>query len=279
MGLKPRLKPFLKIGLFAILSSASFELRAAVDESALCLNAPELRMTYEFLGSQSDLSLPPARQLEIAKEVGSGCSGAFQRFSKTYILLKKSGVDFKNSLKTGIAFAKESSERSRNFLEFFQMSYLRENFDLDFAKSFDLAWRLSKDFVGNPVKARADFEKTVDFCQKSSGLSLPLKKCAELSVQIATMSSHFPNGSFKEFEELYVFLRQNSLLQLNMKEALETALNVMNFGPLAPANFRESFKFAMDPRYGLSLKSSQALKFSMEQAKLSNRGATLPIYE
>ncbi len=267
------------IQLAIVILSGRMAIAAVPDDSGICLSAPELRKTYEFLRKESDLGLPISRQLEIAKQVSAGCADSFERFSKAYTLMKKSGVDLKSSLKTGIMFAAENAERSRNFFEFFQMTYLKENFDLDFEKSFELALHLSKDFVGNPTRARSDFEKTVEFCQKKSGLSLPIKKCAEISIQVAKMSPHFSHGSFSSFEETYSFLRQNSLLELTMKEALETSLKVLSYGPAGPTNFKESFRFAMDSRHGLALKSSQALQFSLEQAKASNKTAVLPVYE
>jgi len=251
----------------------------APDESGLCLSAPELRKTYEFLHAEDELGLTIAKKFEVSKEVGAGCAGAFERFSKTYLLMKKSGVNLKDALRTGLIFAKENTERFKNFFEFFEMTYLKENFDFDFERSYEIAFKLSKDFAGSPTRARKDFEKAAEFCQKKSGLDLPIKKCAEIAVEVARASAHFQESSFLAFEQTFSFIRQSPQIEASMKEALEIALTVIKYGPVAPTNFKESFKFATDAGHGLGLKSSQALAFSLEQAKASNKSSLLPVYE
>lgn len=216
-----------------------------------------------------------ARQL--AGEVSKGCDGAAQRFVKTFLFLKKSGVDITRSLEYGIEFSRTDDETVENFFELFKRTYLGEYFDLDYTSALRISFDLSKLYKGNRTRAREDFLEISRFCLQKNGLNLPMTQCLELSVRLSRLSQYYPDGIKGDFFKLYRMLREDRRFGVSIQIALRIINEVLPYGPMAVSNFMRSYEYAIDPT-GLASGGVEAVKFAIAMAKRSIKQWPPPIY-
>lgn len=243
-----------------------------------CDPIKEYREAINFFRVQKDEINPSeagARQL--ASEISKGCNGAAQRFVKTYLLLKKSGVDHPRAIEYGIQFARTDDETVENFFELFKKTYLGEYFDLDYSSALKISFELSKLYKGNRKKAREDFLEISKFCLKKEGLNLPVSQCANLAVSMTRLSQYYPDGIKDEFFKLYKSLREDRRFGVSVLTALRIIKEVLPYGPKAPATFLKSYEYAIDPS-GLASGGISAIKFAVLMAKNSIKTWPPPIY-
>lgn len=264
------MKVFLVFTLLIGLISVTAPVQAAKPEPEgpkLCESTQEYIKTIKFLREYKG-KLPEKASRKIASKVSQGCTGASDRFSKIFLLIREMGVDQGQSLDIAMDFSHLDDETFKNFYEIFQRAYLTEFFDFDFKTSFNLAYELSKDYKGNPEQARKDFLALIKFCSEEKKLGLPLRFCAEFATKVAKLSQYYPKGIYQPFEDLYKKLRTKEPFGLSVKKSFELLIQILQHGPKAPDNFIKGYQFALDPK-GLDLNANKALKFALKMAQQS----------
>jgi hypothetical protein len=243
-----------------------------------CEPLKEYREAINFFRIQKeDINPSEARARELAGEIAKGCDGAAQRFVKTFLLLKKSGVDHPRAIEYAVEFAKSDDETVENFFELFKKTYLGEYFDLDYSSALKISFELSKLYKGNRKKALQDFLEISKFCLKRDGLNLPISQCADIAVVMARLSQYYPEGVHEEFFKLYKALREDRRFGVSIKTALRIIREVLPFGPTAPKNFLKAYEYAIDPQ-GLASGGLAAIKFSVLMARNSVKQWPPPVY-
>jgi hypothetical protein len=243
-----------------------------------CDPIKEFREALNFFRTQKDdINPSEARARQLAAEISKGCAGAAQRFAKTFLLLKKSGVDHPRAIEYAIEFANSDDETVENFFELFKKTYLGEYFDLDYSSALKISFELSKLYKGNRKKAREDFLEISKFCLKKEGLNLPVAQCAELAISMTRLSQYYPDGIQKDFFKLYQSLREDRRFGVSILTALRIMREVLPYGPTAPATFLKSYEYAIDPS-GLASGGIAAIKFAVLMAKNSVKDWPPPIY-
>ncbi len=243
-----------------------------------CDPIKEYREAINFFRVQKDEINPSeARARQLAAEISKGCGGAAQRFVKTFLLLKKSGVDHPRGIEYAIQFAKSDDETVENFFELFKKTYLGEYFDLDYSSALKISFELSKLYKGNRKRAREDFLEISKFCLKKDGLNLPVSQCANLAVAMTRLSQYYPEGIKGDFFKLYKSLREDRRFGVSIQTALRIMNEVLPYGPTAPSTFLKSYEYAIDPS-GLASGGIAAIKFAVLMAKNSVKTWPPPIY-
>lgn len=238
-----------------------------------CESTDEYIKTIKFIRTNPDLMIPEAASRMIADRVSKGCTGAFERFSKTLLLLKKVGISDAKSLEMALEFAAVSTDTHRNFMEIFTRAFLAEFFDYDYVSAVKLAYELSKDYKGDPVQVRDDFIELVRFCKDSKNLDLPIRLCSEYTVKLAKLSQYYTDGVRQHFYKLYNHLREKKPFEMDIKNALDVTYNVLKGGPKAPDNFFKGYEFATKEE-GLNYGHRQAMEFALKMANRSYLGET-----
>ncbi|MEK6554675.1 MAG: hypothetical protein AABZ31_05515 [Bdellovibrionota bacterium] len=240
-----------------------------------CRASEEFIKTIEFL--RKDQTIPEKEIRKIAEVVSRGCDGSAERFSKAYLLMKKSGLSFQKSVDVGLAMVRESPVTVSNFYEIFEKMYLGEFFDVNFQSSFEIAFELSKEFKGNLEFARNDFNDFSKFCMDHKKVGLSVTNCAKLAVRFARLSQYFPNRLFKDFNEIYLLLREDKRFGLSLQESLNLTEQILKNGPAAKKNFLQAFNYAV-MKNGLNISGREALDFALRMAARSYKGEYPPIY-
>ncbi|MEY4615769.1 MAG: hypothetical protein RJB66_729 [Pseudomonadota bacterium] len=243
-----------------------------------CEPIKEYREMMNFFRSQKD-EINPSEALarQLAAEISKGCDGAARRFVKTFLFLKKSGVDHTRSIEYALEFSKTDQETVDNFFELFKKTYLGEYFDLDYSSALRISFELSKLYKGNRKQAREDFLQISKFCLEKTGLNLPVTQCADLSVSMARWSQYYPDGIRDDFFKLYRILRDDKRFGVSIKTSINIIREVLPYGPKSVQNFIRSYEYAIDPT-GLASGGVAAIKFALSMAKNSVKTWPPPIY-
>lgn len=243
-----------------------------------CEPIKEYREMMNFFRSQKD-EINPSEALarQLAAEISKGCDGAARRFVKTFLFLKKSGVDHSRAIEYGVEFSQTDDETVENFFELFKKTYLGEYFDLDYSTALKISFELSKLYKGNRKKAREDFLQISKFCLEKNGLNLPVTQCADLSVSMARWSQYYPDGIQDDFFKLYRILRDDKRFGVSIKTSINIMREVLPYGPKAVPNFIRSYEYAIDPA-GLASGGVAAIKFAISMSKNSVKTWPPPIY-
>lgn len=234
----------------------------------LCDSADEYIKTMNFLRSLQEGRIPEASARQAADTVSKSCRGGAERFSRTFLLLRKMGVEFRKSLELALEFAREPAEVQENFFEVLKLAYVREMFDFGFQAALDVAYEFSKNLKSHHAQAREDFVRLAQFCRAEKELGLDLKTCSQTAVRVAHMSPYHPGGVFESFKMLVEKLRHEKPFGLSVREAMETAVSVLQYGPTAPENFLKGFEYAME-KSGLNLPAREALGFALVMSQRS----------
>lgn len=238
----------------------------------------EYKAAMDFFRAQKD-EINPSEGLSrsLAGKIAQGCKGASQRFIKSFLLLKKSGVDHPKAIEYGLRFAAGDDETLENFAETFKKTYLGEYFDLDYTTALEMSFELSLLYKANRAEAREDFLEISKFCLADKGLNLPTQKCAELALSLTRLSQYYPDGIRKEFFHLFKILREDRRFGVSILTALRISIEVLPYGPTAPPTFLKSYEYAIDPM-GLASGGIEAVKFAVLMAKKASKRWPPPIY-
>lgn len=240
-----------------------------------CKSSEEYIKTLEFLRKEN--SVPENDMRQVAHRVAKGCNGSAERFSRVYLVMRKSGVSLQKSVEVGLALVSEDPLTVNNFHEIFQKMYLNEHFNINFKSSFEIAYELSKKFQGNLDKVREDFTEFYKFCADHKSLNLSITQCSELAVRFARLSQYYPKGIFKDFKQIYETLRDDKRFGVSLKESLELAEKILKNGPTAKVNFLQAYNYA-SMKSGLDLPGREALIFGLQMTQLSFVGEKPPVY-
>lgn len=244
--------------------------------SRLCGASEEFIKTLKFLRGSKDFGFRENVSRQIADHVSKGCDGAAERFSKILLLLKTIGVSDGKTLEMGLEFASVSPEVQKNFLEIFTRAFLVEFFDYEFPKAMLLAFELSRDYKGDPERARKDFIELVRFCKDSKSLDLPMSFCSGYAVEVAKLSQFHEDGVANPFLKLFGELRERKDLQLDVKTSLQMSYEILKHGPKAPENFYSAFEFASKD---FEFNKKDALDFALRLASRSHVGERPPLMQ
>jgi hypothetical protein len=242
----------------------------------LCHSTDEYIKTLKYLRETKDFGFREDAARKIAEIVSGGCDGAANRFAQILILLKTVGMSERRTLEMALEFAKASPDVQKNFLEIFTKAFLTEFFDYEFPKAMNLAFELSRDYKGDPARARADFIALVRFCKNSKSLDLPMSFCADYSIEMAKLSQFYKHGVSTVFLELFKDLRNRKEFSLDVKTALEISHGILKNGPLAPQNFMKAFDYATKE---FEYDKKKALEFAAKMANHSFVGDEPPVMQ
>lgn len=244
----------------------------------LCHSIKEFKEAMHFFRVKKDEINPSeGRARLLAAEIAKGCDGAALRFAKTYTLLKKSGVDIAKCIDTAMKFSKEDNETVENFFELFHKTFLSEFFDFDYYSALQISYEISSQYKGNRKQAREDFINILNYCMKKEEMNLPMKICAEVSLAMARLSQHFPDGVNKPFVDLFTTLKNDKRFGVSIKVALSIILDVLPNGPTAPQNFLDAFEYALSTS-GLGIDGREALQFALSMSMRSSKNLPPPIF-
>ena len=242
-------------------------------KTKICSSTDEYIKALQFLRETDQFKFHEDEARGIALKVAGGCEGASERFSQILVLLKTTGFSETKSLEMALQFAKTTPDVQKNFLEIFSKSFLKEFFDYESTKALNIAFELSRDYKGDPARAREDFIELARFCKASDKLGLPMAFCSQYAVEVAKLSQHFETGIVQDFMELYKKLRADRPYGLDMKQALEFTYNILRNGPTAAENFNKAFDFATTD---FKLDKLKAIEFALILADRSYVGGPKP---
>lgn len=239
---------------------------AIEDARVPCESFDAFKETYEFLEQDQELYLAPRTSIQIALEVSRGCKDAGKRFKNVFNLLKKTGVDYKKSVELAMQFAILDNQRTENFIEIFQKTYLDNYFNFDFTTSFQITYELSKELKDHPQHVRNDFIKLTQFCMKAKDLTLTVAACARMVLQLIKVSNHYPSGIYKSFEEAFYFSKVE--LKMGLSDSLKTTLKILENGPLGFENFKKTYEY-VDKKFNFKKKQSIGLSHEVASHSLT----------
>ncbi|MCK6596784.1 MAG: hypothetical protein L6Q37_00350 [Bdellovibrionaceae bacterium] len=271
------MKNWLPACCFIIINFATFKALPAADDRLLyppiedkrfCESAVEFKRAFEFFSKEKELDFNEPRSIKAAIDVAKNCTGAFERFQKVFLLLKKSGVELTRAFEVSLEYSGFDNERAKNFFVLFQKLFLENYLNLDFTTAYKLANGLSKDYKGDPIKLRDDFVKIVDLCTAEKQLSLDKKTCAQLALNLTKYTELFPKGVFEDFNDIIKYVQSHKRLGLNIKDTLNLAQRVISKGPKAPTNFKKIIAFTLEEN-SLKLTEIQAFQLALVISDLS----------
>lgn len=242
------------------------ENRLASEVKERCDSTKEFVTSYEYLKGHTEFGLSDKENFNIARKVAEGCTGAASRFARTLELLLKADAGPRSSMNVAVNLASRSQEFADTFILVFTRSYLKDYLDLDYKTAFELAKRLSVDYVGNPKIAAKDFVRFVDFCtdDKEAGLSKPI--CGVIAGRFIQKTANFRAQMADEFFKVYRFMTSEKSGGYPTSKALTIAEDVVSQGPEAGDNFISAFQYAID-HDGLGLSTETSLKFAQRIAQ------------
>ncbi len=242
-------------------------------EKKLCNSTEEFVKALKFLRDSPEFKFHEDEARGIALKVSAGCSGAAERFAQILVLIRTTGFSEKKSLEMALQFAASNEDVQRNFLEIFSKSFLKEFFDYESTKALNVAYELSRDYKGEPGRAREDYIALAKFCKGNDKLGLPMAFCSEYVIQVVKLSQFYQEGIVQPFMDLYQKLRGEKQYGLDMKISLEVAYNILKSGPRSPENFHKAFAFATED---LRLDKKKSLEFALLLADRSFIGGKQP---
>lgn len=232
-----------------------------------CKSADEFKKAVDYFRGEKALDLNDKQVVKWSITIAKGCDGAVERFKKVFDVLNKSGVDLRKCVEMASEFSLLSTEQTESFAGLFKTFFLENYFDLDFMTAFNLSKKLSENPSRAPF-ARSDFEKLYKFCTDQDKLGLPFKNCAEYSIGLLKNYDLYPEGLYPFFEKIYLFLSTEAGAVLSVKESLQMAEEVLQYGPLAPENFKNAYQYSISKK-GLNASIKQGMRISLEIAKSS----------
>ncbi|MCM2323366.1 MAG: hypothetical protein NDJ90_08905 [Oligoflexia bacterium] len=233
-----------------------------------CTTAKEYITALEFLRNEKALKLPEAQARKLASEVAQGCTGAANRFIRISRLLMGSGLTSPDALKIGRDFASRTERETDTFLFVFKTAFLENQLDLDLGASVSLAKSLTLEFEGDIHAVRNDFTTVLDYCLGRDKLDLPRPRCAKLASDIARAGQASGGGVARPFVEALQLLRSHPGPNLSTGDALKIAQDLVKYGPEAPRNFTQGYRYAT-AETGLNLPRNEAIAFARELAAKS----------
>lgn len=264
-------KFLLPLFIVSILSppSRAVEMPPSPPTFKTCQSISEYKTAVTFLRKEGGSGVSEGLIRDYALKIADGCDGAALRFSKVYLLLKKSGFESALVMEAALKFAKETDETTENFFQIFQKAYLGEFFNLDYRKSLEISYLLSKHYMHDKNRVRQDFLKIADFCLDKKKLNLNAALCAQLALDMALLSPLFnKEGVADDFISLFETLQTDKRFGLDVSRSLALVKEVISHGPLAKKNFMDAFSYAIS-KEGLHLSAEDGLKFSLKMAKAS----------
>lgn len=258
LNLKYKIKVKNLIGLL-IFFLVAIDLKAAS-----CESTKEFISSLEYLRRQKNFTLPESENFKAALAVSKNCTGASARFQKMLNTLVSTGVDHDHALKFSIQYSQEDNESVEAFLSLYEGLVLEKKFNLPFYQAFETAKFFAESTKGNKAELKKDFIGFLSFCfEDLDGTLLSLDQCRKLSFQYLNLHKYYPQGVFKDFKNLFVFLRDKRETGLPISTALSITHEVLLNGPGAQKNFIDSYQYGLNQ---LSLKPSQALALSLKLA-------------
>lgn len=239
-----------------------------VNDPRFCESAVEFKKSFEFFNKDKELEFTQPQAIKASIDISKNCTGAFERFSKVYLLLKKSGVDLAKAFEVSLEYSSFDEERAKNFFVLFQKLFLENHLNLDFTTAYRLSNELSKDYKGDPIKLRDDFVRIVDFCEAEKEMALDKKTCAELALTLTKYTELFPNGTYEDFQATVRYVQTHKRLGFNIKETLKLVVRLISKGPKASTNFRKIMSYALESEE-LKLNELQAYQLAVLIADLS----------
>lgn len=237
--------------------------------AAVCESSKEFISTIEYLRNQKSFVLPDSEIFKAALSISENCNGASYRFQKMINTLVATGVDHNHALKFSIQYSQEDSASVDAFLSLFQGLVLEKKFNLPFYQAFETAKFFAESSKGNKSELKKDFLGFLGFCfDDPNGTMLSLDQCRKLSFKYLDLHKNFPNGVFKEFKNLFTFLRDQKETGLPIASALALTHEVLLNGPGAQKNFIDSYKYGL---HNLNMKPSQALSLSLKMAEYTKQ--------
>ena len=249
------------LNLFFILL-VGFQINAAP-----CESTKEFILTLEFLRKQKFFSLPDSENFKASLAVSKNCNGASIRFQKMIKVLVATGVDHDHALQFSIKYSQEDQESVDAFLSLYEGLVLEKKFNLPYYQAFETAKFFAESTKGNKAELKKDFIGFLNFCfEDADGTQLSLDQCRKLSFKYLELHKYYPLGVFRDFKNLFVYLRDKRETGLPIATALSITQEVLSNGPGAQKNFIDSYKYGLNQ---LQLKPSQALALALKLASFT----------
>lgn len=226
-----------------------------------CSYAREYITALEYFRTHHEYAIPEKESRDLAFKISHGCTGAAQRFIKVNSTLLRSGVAPKDTLETALFFAVNTDVATETFLAIFLKAFLKEFMDLDASTSLKLAFSLFRDFNGDVLAVKMDFENFVDFCTKTEEINQAIPKCARFAARLARKGEKWDGGIFLTFQKLFSFLLTQKGPGLSTWKALDEAERLLEGGHGAAENYIQAFKYAAS-KEGLDLEIPKAMAFA-----------------
>jgi len=178
--------------------------------------------------------------------------------------LVATGVDHSHALKFAVQYSQEDSDSVEAFLSLFQGLVLEKKFNLPYYQAFETAKFFAESSKGNKSELKKDFLGFLGFCfDDPNGTMLPLDQCRKLSFKYLDLHKYYPNGVFKDFKNMFLFLRDQKHTGLPIASALTLTQEILVNGPGAPKNFMDSYDYGL---HKLNMKPNQALALALKLA-------------
>lgn len=252
----------LKVVIVAVfLLSSSF---VFADVKTKCQSSQEFISTVDYLRKQKKFSIPDSEVFKAALSVSKNCSGASAKFQKMLNNLTAAGVDHDHAIRFSILYSKQEQEAVDAFLELFQGLVLEKKFNLPFYQAFETAKFFAESSQINKTTLKKDFLGFLEFCfEDNQGALLSLDHCRKLSLEYLKLHDKYPNGVFKDFKDLFSFLRDEKETGLPISKALSLTQQVLLNGPGSKKNFIDAYKYGL---FKLNLKPSKSLELALRLA-------------
>jgi hypothetical protein len=251
---------FLALGIAGSVARAA---SASTTQISSCTTAREYITTLEYLRDRKELALPEADARKTALEASKGCTGAAQRFIRVSLVLSQAGLGSLDAVKRGLEFAKRTDQETETFMTVFRRAFARDAMDLDLRSSIRMAEDLSRDFEGDTIAVRDDFERLLDFCSGSSRLGLPKPQCGSFAARLAKQGQKWSGGISVPYIQAFEFAVSEKGPSLPTSKAIEIANQLVVAGPGSTENFIAAYKYAVAKR-GLALADQAALGFALK---------------
>lgn len=251
---------------------------AGITELSSCTTAREYITTLEFLRDRKELALAEADARKAALEASKGCTGAAQRLIKVSLVLSQAGLGASDAIKRGLSYAKRTDQEAETFVTIFRRAFSRDAMDLDLRSSIKMAEDLSREFEGDTLAVRDDFERLLDFCSGSEQLGLPKPQCGAFAARLAKQGQKWSGGISVPYIQAFEFATSKKGPSLTTAKAIEIANKLAIAGPGSAENFIAAYKYAVAPK-GLALAENAALKFALKiglESDASLDGPELP---
>lgn len=257
----------LTIIKFFILTLA--QISSAEEVKTYCNSSDEFIKAYEMLKEDKELDLNDIDLIKKSQQIASGCNGAFNRFKKGYLSLKKSGVDYGKAMEMGLKFAQLTDEAADNFYVVFKKSYLENSLDLDFNTAFQISLEIaqvSPDYIN---RVKEDFSSFTQFCLDQKNIGLPILDCVKLIRETSMLNEVFADKSiYSSFIDLYTYLKVHNRIGLDTSRAIQLSLVILKNGPKSVENFKKIFEYSTN-KIKSPITEKQALLLAKEIADLS----------